>query len=87
MVEFKLVARRTMREGDVVVCDVVEEVDLFLLEEEAGGDGVDGSVTPPFVEEAAVLVQSVEEVSVGLGSEPIEVADLEIGPLAEQALV
>lgn len=45
-----------MREGDMVVRDIVEEVNLFLHEQETGGDGVDGSIPPPFVEEAAVSV-------------------------------
>ena len=33
-----LLPRGTVREGDVVVCDVVEEVDLIFVEEEAGAN-------------------------------------------------
>lgn len=54
-----------MREGDVVVGDIVEEVDFGLVEEEAGTDGVDGGVAPAFVEESAVFVEGFEEVDVG----------------------
>lgn len=56
MVKLELFARRAMREGYVVVCNVVEEVDFFLLEQETGSDRVDRRVSPAFVEEAAVFV-------------------------------
>ena len=52
-----LVASRAVGEGNVVVCNIVEEVDLVLLEHDAGGDRVDGGVTPTFVEKATVLVE------------------------------
>lgn len=54
-----------MCEWDVVVCDVVEEVDFGLIEEETCGDGVDWRIAPSFVEETAVFVESFEEVDVG----------------------
>lgn len=81
-VEARLLARRAVGEGDVVVGDVVEEVDLVLLEHQAGGDGVHGRVAPALVEEAAVAVEVVEVVDVGPAAQPVEVADLEVGPLA-----
>lgn len=55
-----------MSEGNVVICDVVEEVDFIFPKEEAGGDGVDWSVAPSFVEETTVFVKSFEKVDVGL---------------------
>lgn len=55
-----------MCEGHVIVGNVVEEVDLFLLEKETGGDGVDRSISPTFVEEPTVFVQSVEVIGVCL---------------------
>lgn len=70
-----------MREGNVVVGDVVEEVDLILFEKETCSDRVDGSISPPLVEKPTVFVETVEEVDVRLRSEPVEVADLEIRPL------
>lgn len=76
-----VVARRAVRERDVVIGDVVEEMEFFLLEQEGGGDGVHRSVAPPFVEEAAVVVERVEVVEVGLGAQPVKVADFEVGPL------
>jgi hypothetical protein len=45
-----------MRERDMVICNVVEEVNLGAVEGECGGDGVNWSVTPAFVEKSAVLV-------------------------------
>ena len=55
-----------MCEGHVVVGDVVEEVDFFLLQQETGGNRVNGSIAPSLVEKAAVLIQRLEEVDVGL---------------------
>lgn len=78
-----LVAGRAVGERDVVIGDIVEEMHFFLLEEERGGDGVHGSVAPSLVEEAAVAVERVEVVEVGLRSEPVEVADFEVRPLGE----
>lgn len=70
-----------MCERDVIIRDVVKEMDFFFFEQEAGGDGVDGGVAPSLVEEAAVFVELLEVVEVGFGSEPIQVADFEVGPL------
>lgn len=78
-----VVARRAVGERDVVIGDVVEEMDFFLLEKEGGGNRVHGSVAPALVEEAAVAVERVEVVEVGLGPEPVEVADFEVGPLMD----
>ena len=76
-----LQARRTMRKWHVVVRNVVEEVDLVLIQEKTRGDGMHRGVTPSLVEETTVTIQGLEEVDVRLASEPIKVADLEVGPL------
>ncbi len=76
-----LLARRAVGEGHVVVGDVVEEVDLLLVQHQGRRDRVHGRVAPPLVEEAAVAVQALKVVDVSLGAEPVEIADLEIGPL------
>lgn len=70
-----------MREGDVVVGDIVEEVDLVLLQQEGSGDGVHGSISPPLVEESTVLIKRFEKVNVCLRTQPIQVANLKVGPL------
>lgn len=74
-------ACRAMGEGHVIIGDIVEEVDLLLLEQETGGDRVDGSIAPSLVEKATILVQRLEEIDVCLGAQPVKVADLEVGPL------
>lgn len=76
-----LVACRAVGEGDVVVGDVVKEVDFVLLKHETRCNRVHGGITPALVEEAAILVEGLEEIEVGLGAEPVEVTDLEVGPL------
>lgn len=42
---------------------------------------MDGGITPALVEEATVLVQLLEVVEVGLGSQPVQVANLKVRPL------
>jgi len=77
----QILARRAVRERHVVVGNVVEKVDLVLLQHEASGDGVNRRVAPALVEEAAILVQRVEVVGVGLGPQPVQAANLKVGPL------
>lgn len=74
-----------MGEGDVVVGNIVEEMDLLLLEHESSGNGVNRSITPALIEETACMVQGRKVVDVGIGAEPVEIAYLEIGP--EMAVV
>lgn len=80
-VDARLFACRAVREWDVVVSDIVEKVDFIFLQHQTGGDGVHGCVTPALVEETAIFVKVVEVVCVGLGAEPIQVADFEVRPL------
>lgn len=61
-----LLACWAVRKWDVVVCDVVEEVDLIFRQHESGGDGMDRCIAPPLVEESAVLIQRLKEVDVRL---------------------
>ncbi len=79
--ESEVFTRGTVRKRDVIVGNVVEKVNLLFSQEKSGGDGVDGSISPSFVEETSILVQRLEIIEVGLGSKPVEVADFEIGPL------
>ena len=72
-----------MRERYVVVCNIVEKVNFFLLQEKTRGDGVNGSITPSLVKETTVLVELVKVIEISLRSEPVEVADFEIGPLVK----
>ncbi len=70
-----------MREGHVIIGDIVEEVDFLLLEEKTSGDGVHRSIAPAFVKEATVSIEGIEIIEVGRRPQPVEVSDLEIGPL------
>ncbi len=65
----------------MVVGDVIEEVDFLLLEEECGGDGVHGSISPAFVKESTIFVKSIEVIQIGWRSQPVEVSNFEIRPL------
>ena len=77
----RLLASGAVGKRDMVVGNIVEEVNLVLVKEDAGSDGVDGSVTPAFVKKAPVLVERLKEVEVGLAAEPFQTSDLEVGPL------
>ena len=74
----QIIACWAMCERNVVVCNVVEKVNLFLLEHQTRGDGVDRSIAPALIEEATVTVQGLEVVDIGLRSEPVKVANLEV---------
>lgn len=80
-IETSLLASGTVSKRNVPVGDVVEEVNLISVQEETRSDGMDGSISPSLVEETAVLVKRLEEVEVGLASEPVQVANLKVGPL------
>lgn len=70
-----------MGEGDVVISNVIEEVDLFFRKKKRGCNGVDRSITPAFVKESSVLIKRIEIVSICLTTKPVQVANLEVGPL------
>ena len=57
---------RAVGEWYVVVCDIVEKVNFLLLQQETGSNRVDWRITPAFVEESSVPVESLEEVQVRL---------------------
>lgn len=76
-----LLSSGAVGEGNMVVGNVVEEVDLVLLQEKSSSNGVDGSIAPSLVEEATITVQGFKVVNVGLASEPLEAADFKVGPL------
>lgn len=77
-----LLAGGAVSEGDVPVGNVVEELNLALVEHQAGGNGVHGGISPSLVEEAAILVQGLEEINVLLASQPLQAANLKVGPLS-----
>ena len=69
-----------MRERHVPVPDILEEVHLVAIQQQARRDRMHRRVTPPLVEEAAVFVQRLEEIRVCLRPEPVQTADLEVRP-------
>lgn len=53
-----------MREWDMVIGDIIEEMDLFFLQEETGSNRVDWSITPSLIEKSSILVKGFKEISV-----------------------
>lgn len=80
-IQSQLLTRRTVGEGDVVVGDFIEEVDLFLFQEQTSSNRVYWGIAPSFIEEAAIAVKRFEVIHIWLGSEPFQVSDFEIRPL------
>lgn len=87
VVETVLLAGWAVRKRNMVVCNVVEEVNLVLVQHETSCNGMDGSIAPAFVEETASVVERCEKVNIGIRAEPVEVADFKVGPLLLLALL
>ena len=81
MVQSEFVAGWAMCKRDVIVRDIVKEMDLIFAERQSGADRVYRCIAPALIEEAAVFVESVEKVRICLRSKPVEIANLEVGPL------
>ena len=60
MLEPKVRTSWTMSEGNVIVSNVIKEMNLVLLEHESCGNGVNGSVTPSFIEEPSFTIKIIE---------------------------
>src|SRR5450432_1923244 len=43
-------------------------------------------ITPTFVKESTILIESLKIVEICLGTEPVEVTDFKIGPLSEKSI-
>lgn len=81
-VESRLLSGGAVCKGHMPVSNVVEELDFALVEHEACRNGVDGCISPALVEETTVLVQRLEKVNVLLAAQPIQAANLKVGPLS-----
>ena len=57
-----------MSEGNVIVRNVFEKMDLVFVQKQTGSDGMYWSITPTLVEKSTVLVERFEIVGVGLRS-------------------
>lgn len=68
-------------EGDVVVSNILEEVELLLLKEKTSSNRVHRSITPSLIEETTVLVQRLKEVEIRLAAEPRQTTNFKVGPL------
>ena len=80
-VDARLLASGTMRKWRVEVGNIVEELDLIFVEQQASRNGVDRRVSPALIEEAAVMVEGLEEVDISWASQPLQASNLEVGPL------
>lgn len=78
-----LLTSRAVREGDVIVCDIIEEVNFFLLQEETGCNGMNRRIAPAFIEKSTCLVERFEIIHVRLRSEPLKASNFKIRPLGE----
>lgn len=63
-VNSRLLASWAVGERHMVIRNIVEEVDFFLLQEQTGRDGMDWRISPSFIEETSVLVERLEKVEI-----------------------
>ncbi len=64
VVQSYFLASRAVREGNMVVRDIVEKVDFLLLQEQTSSNRMDRCITPTLVEESSILVKTLEEVEI-----------------------
>lgn len=83
MVQPVLFACWAMGEWDMIIRDIIEEVDLVLIQQQACSNGVNWRIAPALVEEATSVVEGVEIVNVSWGAQPIQVTNFKIGPLSK----
>lgn len=67
-----------MGEGDVIISDVIEEMDLLLGKKKSGGNGMHWSIAPSLVEETTVLIEAGEEINVSIGTKPVQITNLKV---------
>ncbi len=65
----------------MIVCDIVKEMYFLFLEEDTGGNGVNGCIAPTLIKESSILIKCVKVVEIRRGPKPIKVADFKVGPL------
>jgi hypothetical protein len=80
-IQSSLLPSRAMGEGNVVICDIVEEVNFVPVECQASSDRVHRSIAPTLVEETTILVESFKVVEIRRRPKPVQISDFEIGPL------
>ena len=51
------ITSRTVRKWNMIICDVIEEVNLVLFEHQACSNGVDWSIPPALIKEPAIMVE------------------------------
>lgn len=76
--------RWTVRKRHMPVGNVVEKVYLLLRQHQTSSDRVHRRVAPALVEKTTIPIQAVEKVDIGLGPEPIEIANFKVGPLVKE---
>jgi hypothetical protein len=53
-----------MGEWYVIVCDIVEEMDFFLLQEKSCGNRVNWCISPSLIKETSILVEALKEIEI-----------------------
>lgn len=77
----RLLAGGAVSKGHMPVGNVVEELDLVLVEQQTGRNGVHRGITPALIKETAITVKGLKKVNVRVTSKPFQAANLKVGPL------
>jgi hypothetical protein len=70
----------TVEEGDMLVSDILEPMDLAGILEETQSNTVDGSITPAFIEETTGAIEMVKVFLVCRRAPEVHVCNLKVAP-------
>ena len=83
---FQRLTGRTMKVRGVRICNLIEKMNLFPVQENPSCYAVDWSVAPSFVKEPSGTIKILEEFEVLRRSKPRKAPDLKISPLCNLEL-
>jgi hypothetical protein len=69
-----------MRERLMLVPNVIKPMHLALVQEHGHRKGMNRRVTPPLIKEAAAAIKEVKVIEIGLRTQKLDGANLEIAP-------
>jgi hypothetical protein len=78
VIQLELFSGWTMCKRYVIVCNVVEEMNLVLLQEKTCCNAVNWRIAPSLIKEAALLVKMLKVFQIFLRSKPFKACNLEI---------
>lgn len=70
--------RGEINRTDMKIRHIVKPVNFIMIEKQGSTETVDGGIAPTLIEEAALLVEKVKVLAVGLGTPEPQITDLKV---------